>query len=71
MPNTTDNTNHTLANKNVFKYIIFIFFAAIPGDQSLGTILMTVEGKRRNILNGEPLPLSPKSTLAWMGLVSY
>lgn len=40
---------------------------AIPGDQCLGTILMTVEGKRRNILNGEPLPLSPKSTLAWMG----
>lgn len=40
---------------------------AIPGDQCLGAILMTVDGKKRNILNGEPLPLSPKSTLSWMG----
>lgn len=40
---------------------------AIPGDQCLGGIMVTVDGKQRNILSGEPLPLSPKSTLTWMG----
>lgn len=51
---------------------IVTFFVAIPGDQCLGAIMVTVDGKQRNILSGEPLPLSPKSTLTWMGsVISY
>ncbi|OWF52969.1 WD repeat and HMG-box DNA-binding protein 1-like isoform X2 [Mizuhopecten yessoensis] len=39
----------------------------IPGDQCLGVTLMYVEGKQRTVLGGQPLPLSPKTALAWTG----
>uniref|UniRef100_A0A8C4SQK5 WD repeat and HMG-box DNA-binding protein 1 n=1 Tax=Erpetoichthys calabaricus TaxID=27687 RepID=A0A8C4SQK5_ERPCA len=37
------------------------------GDQSLGVLLLQLGKKKRQILNGEPLPLSRKSYLAWLG----
>lgn len=37
----------------------------LPGDQCLGVHLMTVEGATQ--INHQPLPLSNKSSLAWMG----
>ncbi|XP_060071524.1 WD repeat and HMG-box DNA-binding protein 1-like [Ylistrum balloti] len=40
---------------------------AIPGDQCLGVTLMYVEGKQNTVLGGQPLPLSPKTALAWTG----
>ncbi|XP_069117606.1 WD repeat and HMG-box DNA-binding protein 1-like [Argopecten irradians] len=40
---------------------------AIPGDQCLGVTLMYVEGKQSTVIAGQPLPLSPKTALAWTG----
>lgn len=60
---------HFILNYVIYYFCIVTVFVAIPGDQCLGTIMVTVDGKQRNILSGEPLPLSPKSTLTWMGSV--
>ena len=63
---------HFILNYAIYYFCIVTLFIAIPGDQCIGTIMVTVDGKQRNILGGEPLPLSPKSTLAWMGsVISY
>uniref|UniRef100_A0A3Q1EC10 WD repeat and HMG-box DNA-binding protein 1 n=1 Tax=Acanthochromis polyacanthus TaxID=80966 RepID=A0A3Q1EC10_9TELE len=37
------------------------------GDQALGVQLLQFSRRRRQIINGEPLPLSHKSHLSWMG----
>ncbi|XP_016387821.1 WD repeat and HMG-box DNA-binding protein 1-like [Sinocyclocheilus rhinocerous] len=37
------------------------------GDQALGIQLLQLGSKRRQVIHGEPLPLSRKSYLAWMG----
>lgn len=42
----------------------------LPGDQSLAVMVLQVSGRRRAILNGSPLPIAHKSTLAWLGLVN-
>lgn len=49
--------------------LIVVYHKALglPGDQCLGIVLMTVDGRKRNILRGETLPLSHKSTVSWMG----
>lgn len=60
---------HFILNYVIYYFCIVTVFVAIPGDQYLGTIMVTVDGKQHNILSGEPLPLSPKSTLTWMGSV--
>ena len=42
-------------------------FEGIPGDQNLGTHLVQVTGRKKFVMNGQSLPISPKSTLAWTG----
>ncbi|KAL5011184.1 hypothetical protein ScPMuIL_011733, partial [Solemya velum] len=44
---------------------------AIPGDQSLELLLIKVDGKRkRTLLNGISLPLSPKASVSWLGFTA-
>lgn len=38
----------------------------VPGEQCLGVTLVDVRDWRRHV-HDEPLPLSPKSTLSWVG----
>ncbi len=40
------------------------------GDQALGVQLLHLGSKRRQVIHGEPLPLSQKSYLAWMGFTA-
>ncbi|XP_016125387.1 WD repeat and HMG-box DNA-binding protein 1-like [Sinocyclocheilus grahami] len=40
------------------------------GDQALGVQLLQLGSKRRQVIHGEPLPLSRKSYLAWMGFTA-
>ncbi|KAK3093566.1 hypothetical protein FSP39_017398 [Pinctada imbricata] len=40
---------------------------ALPGEQCLGVLLVNVDGKTRNVIGHEPLPLSVKATLSWIG----
>uniref|UniRef100_A0A673FTU6 WD repeat and HMG-box DNA-binding protein 1 n=1 Tax=Sinocyclocheilus rhinocerous TaxID=307959 RepID=A0A673FTU6_9TELE len=40
------------------------------GDQALGIQLLQLGHKRRQVIHGEPLPLSRKSYLAWMGFTA-
>lgn len=37
------------------------------GEQALGVQLLQLGQKKRQVMHGEPLPLSRKSYLAWMG----
>ncbi|XP_049319964.1 WD repeat and HMG-box DNA-binding protein 1 isoform X2 [Astyanax mexicanus] len=37
------------------------------GDQSLGVQLLQLGGRKRQVIGGEPLPLSRKSYLSWVG----
>uniref|UniRef100_A0A3B1JH16 WD repeat and HMG-box DNA-binding protein 1 n=1 Tax=Astyanax mexicanus TaxID=7994 RepID=A0A3B1JH16_ASTMX len=37
------------------------------GDQSLGVQLLQLGGRKRQVIGGEPLPLSHKSYLSWVG----
>uniref|UniRef100_A0A671LXF0 WD repeat and HMG-box DNA-binding protein 1 n=1 Tax=Sinocyclocheilus anshuiensis TaxID=1608454 RepID=A0A671LXF0_9TELE len=40
------------------------------GDQAIGVQLLQLGSKRRQVIHGEPLPLSRKSYLAWMGFTA-
>ncbi|KAL2076814.1 hypothetical protein ACEWY4_027590 [Coilia grayii] len=40
------------------------------GDQALGVQLLQLGGRKRQVIQGEPLPLSRKSYLAWLGFTA-
>lgn len=40
------------------------------GQQSLGVQLLQFGRRKRQIINGEPLPLSLKSYLSWLGFTA-
>ena len=41
--------------------------SGVPGDQCEAVKVITVSGKRKEILFNDRLPLSAKSTLSWIG----
>lgn len=49
--------------------IIYIFSlgTGFDGDQCLGVQLLEVGKKKKQILHGDPLPLTRKSYLVWVG----
>ncbi|XP_036448689.1 WD repeat and HMG-box DNA-binding protein 1 isoform X1 [Colossoma macropomum] len=47
--------------------IVYHRGTGFDGDQALGVQLLQLGRKKRQIIHGEPLPLSRKSYLAWMG----
>ncbi|XP_051502537.1 WD repeat and HMG-box DNA-binding protein 1 [Myxocyprinus asiaticus] len=47
--------------------IVYHRGTGFDGDQALGVQLLQLGRKRRQVIHGEPLPLSRKSYLAWMG----
>uniref|UniRef100_A0A8C2E221 WD repeat and HMG-box DNA-binding protein 1 n=1 Tax=Cyprinus carpio TaxID=7962 RepID=A0A8C2E221_CYPCA len=47
--------------------IVYHRGTGFDGDQALGIQLLQLGHKRRQVIHGEPLPLSRKSYLAWMG----
>lgn len=40
------------------------------GEQALGVQLLQLGQKKRQLINGEPLPLSQKSYLSWLGFTA-
>uniref|UniRef100_A0A8C2ISD7 WD repeat and HMG-box DNA-binding protein 1 n=1 Tax=Cyprinus carpio TaxID=7962 RepID=A0A8C2ISD7_CYPCA len=50
--------------------IVYHRGTGFDGDQALGVQLLQLGSKRRQVINGEPLPLSRKSYLAWMGFTA-
>ncbi|XP_006818558.1 WD repeat and HMG-box DNA-binding protein 1-like [Saccoglossus kowalevskii] len=57
----------TMAGHGSQLLVVYHMATGIPGDQCLGLKLMHVTGKKRLILSGDSLPISPKSTLTWLG----
>ncbi|XP_073725327.1 WD repeat and HMG-box DNA-binding protein 1 [Misgurnus anguillicaudatus] len=50
--------------------IVYHRGTGFDGDQSLGVQLLQLGRKRKQVIHGEPLPLSQKSYLAWMGFTA-
>ncbi|XP_056123194.1 WD repeat and HMG-box DNA-binding protein 1 [Rhinichthys klamathensis goyatoka] len=50
--------------------IVYHRGTGFDGDQALGVQLLQLGRKRRQVIHGEPLPLSRKSYLAWMGFTA-
>ncbi|XP_026098358.1 WD repeat and HMG-box DNA-binding protein 1 [Carassius auratus] len=50
--------------------IVYHRGTGFDGDQALGVQLLQLGIKRRQVMHGEPLPLSRKSYLAWMGFTA-
>uniref|UniRef100_A0A9J7YGT1 WD repeat and HMG-box DNA-binding protein 1 n=1 Tax=Cyprinus carpio carpio TaxID=630221 RepID=A0A9J7YGT1_CYPCA len=50
--------------------IVYHRGTGFDGDQALGIQLLQLGHKRRQVIHGEPLPLSRKSYLAWMGFTA-
>uniref|UniRef100_A0A8C1XTL9 WD repeat and HMG-box DNA-binding protein 1 n=1 Tax=Cyprinus carpio TaxID=7962 RepID=A0A8C1XTL9_CYPCA len=50
--------------------IVYRRGTGFDGDQALGIQLLQLGHKRRQVIHGEPLPLSRKSYLAWMGFTA-
>ncbi|XP_073683158.1 WD repeat and HMG-box DNA-binding protein 1 [Garra rufa] len=50
--------------------IVYHRGTGFDGDQALGIHLLQLGRKRRQVMHGEPLPLSRKSYLAWMGFTA-
>ncbi|XP_067223674.1 WD repeat and HMG-box DNA-binding protein 1 [Chanodichthys erythropterus] len=50
--------------------IVYHRGTGFDGDQALGVQLLHLGRKRRQVIHGEPLPLSRKSYLAWMGFTA-
>lgn len=51
----------------------FVFLSTatgFDGDQALAVQLLQLGGRKRQVINGEPLPLSPKSYLSWLGFTA-
>ncbi|ELT99505.1 hypothetical protein CAPTEDRAFT_108416 [Capitella teleta] len=52
-------------------FIVYHSGMGLPGDQCLGFRLMYVaESKKKSVVDSAALPLSPSSTLAWIGFTS-
>ncbi|XP_072031398.1 WD repeat and HMG-box DNA-binding protein 1-like [Amphiura filiformis] len=51
------------------KQLMVIYHAGtgFPGDQYFGVKLINVVGKKRHVMSDQGLPISPKSTLTWIG----
>uniref|UniRef100_A0A3P8RJ40 WD repeat and HMG-box DNA-binding protein 1 n=1 Tax=Amphiprion percula TaxID=161767 RepID=A0A3P8RJ40_AMPPE len=50
--------------------IVYHRATGFDGDQALGVQLLQFSRRRRQIINGEPLPLSHKSHLSWLGFTA-
>ncbi|XP_052001840.1 WD repeat and HMG-box DNA-binding protein 1-like [Xyrauchen texanus] len=50
--------------------IVYHRGTGFDGDQALGVQLLQLGRKQRQVIHGEPLPLSRKSYLAWMGFTA-
>uniref|UniRef100_A0A8C1GGN6 WD repeat and HMG-box DNA-binding protein 1 n=1 Tax=Cyprinus carpio TaxID=7962 RepID=A0A8C1GGN6_CYPCA len=50
--------------------IVYHRGTGFDGDQALGVQLLQLGSKRRQVIHGEPLPLSRKSYLAWLGFTA-
>ncbi|KAK2878995.1 hypothetical protein Q8A67_019786 [Cirrhinus molitorella] len=50
--------------------IVYHRGTGFDGDQALGVQLLQLGRRRRQVMHGEPLPLSRKSYLAWMGFTA-
>ncbi|XP_016887809.1 WD repeat and HMG-box DNA-binding protein 1 isoform X2 [Cynoglossus semilaevis] len=50
--------------------IVYHRGTGFDGNQSLGVQLLQLSQKKRQLINGEPLPLSLKSYLSWLGFTA-
>uniref|UniRef100_A0A3B3CHJ0 WD repeat and HMG-box DNA-binding protein 1 n=1 Tax=Oryzias melastigma TaxID=30732 RepID=A0A3B3CHJ0_ORYME len=50
--------------------IVYHRATGFDGDQALGVQLLQLSRRRKQILSGEPLPLSHKSYLSWLGFTA-
>lgn len=50
--------------------VIWSLGTGFNGDQALGVQLLRLGNRKRQLINGEPLPLSPKSYLSWLGFTA-
>ncbi|XP_057707221.1 WD repeat and HMG-box DNA-binding protein 1 [Corythoichthys intestinalis] len=50
--------------------IVYHRGTGFDGEQALGVQLLQFGRKRKQIINGEPLPISPKSYLCWLGFTA-
>lgn len=50
--------------------VIWFLGTGFNGDQALGVQLLQLGNRKRQLINGEPLPLSPKSHLSWLGFTA-
>uniref|UniRef100_A0A672ZSX3 WD repeat and HMG-box DNA-binding protein 1 n=1 Tax=Sphaeramia orbicularis TaxID=375764 RepID=A0A672ZSX3_9TELE len=50
--------------------IVYHRAAGFDGDQALGVQLLQFGGRKRQVVHGEPLPLSPKAHLSWVGFTA-
>ncbi|KAM4744117.1 WD repeat and HMG-box DNA-binding protein 1 [Anableps anableps] len=50
--------------------VVYHRATGFDGDQALGVQLLQFGRKKRQLINGEPLPLSPKSYLSWVGFTA-
>ncbi|XP_055956796.1 WD repeat and HMG-box DNA-binding protein 1 [Patella vulgata] len=57
----------SMAAKNNKLILVYHRGMGIPGEQLLGVSLLTVGSRKRTIFNDIPLPISPKTTLTWIG----
>ena len=39
----------------------------LPGDQAFGVMVLQVMGRKKALVKGDDLPLSPKAKLSWIG----
>ncbi|XP_030016993.1 WD repeat and HMG-box DNA-binding protein 1-like [Sphaeramia orbicularis] len=50
--------------------IVYHRAAGFDGDQALGVQLLQFGERKRQVVHGEPLPLSPKAHLSWVGFTA-
>ncbi|XP_075868884.1 WD repeat and HMG-box DNA-binding protein 1 [Nelusetta ayraudi] len=50
--------------------IVYHRATGFNGDQALGVQLLRLGNRKRQLINGEPLPLSHKSYLSWLGFTA-
>lgn len=63
-------TTYTKRNKSQIICVIWSSGTGFNGDQALGVQLLQLGNRKRQLINGEPLPLSPKSYLSWLGFTA-
>ncbi|XP_041844962.1 WD repeat and HMG-box DNA-binding protein 1 isoform X2 [Melanotaenia boesemani] len=50
--------------------IVYHRATGFEGEQALGVQLLLFSRRKRQLINGEPLPLSPRSYLSWLGFTA-